>query len=100
MVRTKNDEAGVDTGTFSDPGSGRCLWDETVCVDTPIHFVAFSEHYGDTAEVFCLRHYVLTLTRLCQIHLPGAEEPLRTTSCGAALSDAPLPPPFLICRQW
>lgn len=51
-------------------GAGRCLWDETVCTDTPTHFVTFEEADGASADVFCVRHYVLTLARLCQIHLP------------------------------
>jgi hypothetical protein len=69
MNRTMNDTTdGVLVG--SGPGDGRCLWDETVCTDTPTHFVTFEEADGASADLFCVRHYVLTLARLCQIHLP------------------------------
>lgn len=69
MNRTMNDTAdGILVG--SGPGDGRCLWDESVCTDTPTHFVTFTETGGATADVFCVRHYVLALARLCQLHLP------------------------------
>ena len=69
MNRTMNDTTdGILVG--SGPGVGRCLWDETVCTDTPTHFVTFTETGGATADVFCFRHYVLALARLCQLHLP------------------------------
>lgn len=69
MSRTLNETTnGTDLGAgFS---AGRCLWDESVCTDTPTHFVTFSEAGGVTADVFCVRHYVLALARLCQLHLP------------------------------
>ncbi len=69
MSRTINDTpvgAGVEAGI----GAGRCMWGESVCVDTPTHFVTQEHADGVDAEVFCVRHYVLTLAHLCQVHLP------------------------------
>jgi uncharacterized protein YPO0396 len=69
MNRTMNDTTdGILVA--GGPGAGRCLWDESVCTDTPTHFVTFEEADGASADMFCVRHYVLTLARLCQIHLP------------------------------
>lgn len=61
------DIADLDTGF----GNGRCLWDRSVCVDSPTHFVTYVAEDGASAEVFCIRHYVLTLAHLCQVHLPS-----------------------------
>ena len=72
MIRTKDDTTS-DIGTVADFGSVRCLWDESVCVDAPTHFVSLELADGRDAEVFCLRHYVLTLARMCEIHLPQCE---------------------------
>ena len=72
MIRTKDDTtAGADTAAGF--GDGRCLWDESVCVDAPTHFVTWELAEGKDAEVFCVRHYVLTLAHLCQVHLPVCE---------------------------
>lgn len=69
MTRAMNDTSdGVLVGGGFD--AGRCLWDESVCIDTPTHFVTFDQADGATAEVYCVRHYVLTLAHLCQVHLP------------------------------
>lgn len=69
MSRTLNE---TTDGTALGAGfnAGRCLWDESVCTDTPTHFVTFTETGGATSDVFCVRHYVLALARLCQLHLP------------------------------
>ena len=69
MTRTMNDttDGVIVGGGFN---AGRCLWDESVCTDTPTHFVTFDQADGAAAEVFCVRHYVLSLARLCQLHLP------------------------------
>lgn len=72
MIRTQDDTT-VGTGTDADFGAGRCLWDDSVCVDKPTHFVTLETAGGADAEVFCFRHYVLTLARLCQIHIPACE---------------------------
>lgn len=75
MIRTKDDTtSGIGTITGG-PGAGRCLWDESVCVDTPTHFVTQLQSEGTEAEVFCVRHYVITLARMCQLHLPDCEGP-------------------------
>ena len=68
MSRTMNDT--TDGTWWRRIRDGRCLWDESVCTDTPTHFVTFEEAGGASADVFCVRHYVLTLARLCQLHLP------------------------------
>ena len=72
MNRTMSDTTD-GTGVAAVFGEARCLWDESVCADTPTHFVTFEEAEGASAEVFCIRHYVLTLARLCQIHLPDCD---------------------------
>lgn len=72
MIRTMDDTT-TGTGTGAGFSAGRCLWDDSVCVDPPSHFVTLLEAEGTTAEVFCVRHYVLTLARLCQLHLPDCE---------------------------
>lgn len=64
-------DAGIDLGAGR--GNSRCLWDESVCVDKPTHFVTFAQAHGAEAEVFCVRHYVLTLAKLCQVHLPECD---------------------------
>ena len=40
---------------------------------SPTHFVTMETHCGADAEMYCVRHYVLTLARLCQVHLPSCE---------------------------
>ncbi|MCQ2001467.1 hypothetical protein [Arthrobacter zhaoxinii] len=72
MIGTKDDTT-AGTGTAADFGSLRCLWPESVCVDPPTHFVAQELADGRDAEVFCVRHYVLTLARICEVHLPLCE---------------------------
>jgi hypothetical protein len=72
MIRTQ-DETIAGSGAVASFGNGRCLWDKSVCVDTPTHFVALELADGTDAEVFCVRHYVLALAHLCQVHLPICE---------------------------
>lgn len=72
MIGTKDDTT-AGTGTAADFGSLRCLWPESVCVDPPTHFVAHELADERDAEVFCVRHYVLTLARICEVHLPLCE---------------------------
>lgn len=72
MIGTRDDTT-AGTGTAADFSSFRCLWPESVCVDPPTHFVSQELADGRDAEVFCLRHYVLTLARLCEVHLPLCE---------------------------
>lgn len=50
-------------------GNACCLWDDSVCVDKPSHFISRKDIDGADAQVFCIRHYVLFLAHLCQIHL-------------------------------
>ncbi|WP_230010768.1 hypothetical protein, partial [Microbacterium sp. Bi128] len=64
MIQTGDDV--IDgTEVASGFGNTRCLWDKSVCVDPPTHFVTLELADGTNAEVFCIRHYVLTLARLC-----------------------------------
>lgn len=55
----------------------RCHWDESVCTRTPEHVVVFTVASDDDAageaeaEPYCPRHYVLTLARLLELHLPA-----------------------------
>lgn len=69
MIRTKDDTTD-DTGLAAGFGSGRCAWDRSVCVDKPTHFVTSDGVEGRSADVYCLRHYVLSLALLCELHLP------------------------------
>lgn len=75
MTRTMDDTT-AGTGTAAGFGAGRCLWDDSVCTDPPTHYVTLRQSEGTAAELYCVRHYVLTLARLCQLHLPGCEGPL------------------------
>lgn len=72
MIRTSNDTID-DIGLAAGFGYTRCLWDKSVCVDSPTHFVTLELAGGADAEVFCIRHYVLTLAHLCQVHLEVCE---------------------------
>lgn len=72
MTRTQDDTI-VGAGIGADFGNGRCMWDKSVCVDAPTRFVTLDLAAGKDAEVFCVRHYVLTLAHLCQVHLPVCE---------------------------
>lgn len=72
MTRTKDDTT-TGTGLGAGFGAGRCAWDRSVCVDKPTHFVASDSTDGVSADVYCLRHYVLALAILCELHLPGCE---------------------------
>ncbi|CEA09685.1 hypothetical protein BN1051_03057 [Arthrobacter saudimassiliensis] len=72
MILTRDDTIS-DTGLDAGFGAGRCVWDESVCVDKPTHFVTSNVVGGAAAEVYCLRHYVLTLAGLCELHLPNCE---------------------------
>ena len=85
-LRVVTDHGDVDINLGSDGGpSPRCMWDEFVCARSPERFVVFSEapkaqddagdQDGDDAadrvtELFCTRHYVLTLAQLLELHLP------------------------------
>lgn len=69
MIRTK-DDTGTDIGVDAGFSAGRCAWDRSVCVDKPTHFVASESTGGTTADVYCQRHYVLSLASLCELHLP------------------------------
>lgn len=60
-----------DFDQFDDGNATRCTWNESVCVDKPTQFVVFAEHAGGgDAQLFCARHYVLTLAELLELHLP------------------------------
>lgn len=72
MVLTEKD-TGTGTGTGAGFGAGRCLWPESVCVDPPTHYISHETADGTEAEVYCLRHYVLSLASLCEMHLPGCD---------------------------
>lgn len=72
MVLTKND-TGTGTGTDAGFNAGRCLWSDSVCVDAPTHYISHETADGTEAAVYCLRHYVLTLASLCELHLPSCE---------------------------
>lgn len=74
MIKTV-DDVDAGTGTTTGPGNIRCLWDDAVCVDPPTHFINHEGVEGTFAEVFCVRHYVLTLARMCQLHLPDCPGP-------------------------
>lgn len=61
----------TDFDDFGDGDNTRCTWDECVCTETPTHYVVFAEHAGGgDAQLFCARHYVLTLAQLIELHLP------------------------------
>lgn len=73
MTNVTNELAFGDTGfdEFDDGDSTRCTWNECVCTETPTHYVVFAEHAGGgDAQLFCARHYVLTLAQLIELHLP------------------------------
>lgn len=74
MIKTVDDVI-TGTGTTTGPGNSRCMWDDAVCVDLPTHFINHQQDEGTSAELFCVRHYVLTLARLCQLHLPDCPGP-------------------------
>lgn len=74
MIDTRDD---TTSGTVTGAGfsAGRCLWDDTVCVDPPTHFITERHAEGTHAQVFCVRHYVLTLAHICQVHMATCDGP-------------------------
>lgn len=61
----------TDFDKLDDGDSTRCTWNECVCTESPTHYVVFAEHAGGgDAQLFCARHYVLTLAQLIELHLP------------------------------
>lgn len=50
--------------------SARCLWNDTVCTETPTHHIthpAVGDQHTES-KTFCMRHYVLTLAEYLEIH--------------------------------
>lgn len=45
---------------------GNCQWHESVCTDPAVGYLV----YPDDSEVFCLRHYTLSLAQLVEAHVP------------------------------
>jgi hypothetical protein len=66
-----------DVATIEGSGDAnpRCMWDESVCLQSPDRFIVFAgAGDGSAASTFCGRHYVLTLEYLRQVHLPHCPE--------------------------
>lgn len=75
VVRTKFDD-GTDTLIGGDgPGKPRCEWFHGICTETPTKYIAAPTREDGTAtvETFCVRHYVLNLAELLEVHGPTCE---------------------------
>lgn len=74
MNQTKSHD-GIDISIIGDGDfRGTCQWHEDVCTQSPDAYVSSA---NDT-EVYCLRHYTLTLSQLAEVHL---------LSCMSSLSE-------------
>ena len=72
MNQTKSHD-GIDISISGDGDfRGTCQWHEDVCTQSPAAYVSSS---NDT-DVYCLRHYTLTLSQLAEVHLLSCPESL------------------------
>lgn len=76
MIRTETRDG--DIIVIDDAGGPRprgCAWDESVCTQTREYRVQYASGQDSTGEVdvFCPRHYALTLAELVEVHLVGCE---------------------------
>ena len=74
----------VDDGVFTgiDEGDGdpnvRCDWYDSVCLESPEFVIAprGSKEDPSLRELYCERHYVLSLARLKDVHMQDCTGPL------------------------
>lgn len=80
------------TGTRFDSGIGLpdvdeggdrprgCEWHQSVCVDSPTHFIRWGTHGDDSAELttsaFCARHYAVQLAHYTALHIRDCAGPV------------------------
>ena len=70
---------GFDDLTWSDSGRPNCQWSEGVCTESPTHYLTWRGPSEEgTVAVHCVRHHVLTLAELLELHL---------RECGASLDE-------------
>lgn len=85
MVETglRDDLAGIDFG-FGGRRPQGCVWDRSVCTESPTHQITVTQGDHSVKEPYCQRHYVLALRHLADVHLNdcGGPASLHASSYG------------------
>ncbi|WP_168581341.1 hypothetical protein [Gephyromycinifex aptenodytis] len=88
-TRTLLDGGDLDLISDGDGEDSRCHWDESVCTETPTHYLLYPAGEGTEALTYCARHHGLTLAVLLELHLPRCHGSVEDHIVGfGALSDA------------
>lgn len=70
---TQLDHGDIDITDIEQGGfRGTCQWQESVCTASPEAYITYAEE----SEVFCLRHYTLTLSYTAEVHVPSCSHTL------------------------
>lgn len=76
VVRTNIDDGSTTLAHAGGPENPRCQWFYAICTQTPTHHISGPQDddgIASSVELYCARHYVLTLARHLEVHGPTCE---------------------------